>query len=150
MIGNGYLDTKVQKAFIEGVNGCIEHIQVVQEVIAHAKASKKTAHITWFDLEDTFGSVSHSLIPIVLEHYNLPPEIIAYIVDLYTKLEGRVTSKDWESDRFIFKKGIFQGDPYSSTIFLIVFNPIVQYLKENGDKLGYRLGTTHYHRPFCR
>ena len=68
------------------------HIQVVQEVIAHAKANKKTAHITWFDLEDAFGSVSHSLIPIVLEHYNLPPEIINYIVDLYSKLGGRVVT----------------------------------------------------------
>ena len=59
MIGNEYLDPKVQKAFIEGINGCVEHIQVVQEVIAHAKASKKTAHLTWFDLDAFFNDEIH-------------------------------------------------------------------------------------------
>ena len=45
MIGNGYLDPAVQKAFIEGINGCVEYVQVVQEVISHATSNKKTAHM---------------------------------------------------------------------------------------------------------
>ena len=85
MINNGYLDTTAQKAFVEGINGCVEHIQVVQEVIQHARLNKKTVHITWFDLA---GSVSHELIPLVLAHYNLPDNIIQYITDLILLSSG--------------------------------------------------------------
>ena len=68
MIMNGYLDPKAQKAYLDGVNGCVEHVQVVQEVITHAKAKSKTVHITWFDIIDAFGSLSHMLIMYVLAY----------------------------------------------------------------------------------
>ena len=51
-----------QKAFLSNINGCMEHIKVLQEVIQDAKANKKTVHISRFDLTDAFGSVSHGLV----------------------------------------------------------------------------------------
>ena len=59
MVANKYLNQVAQKAYIEGINGCKEHVTVVQEMIQHAKLKHKTVHITWFDLEDAFGSVCH-------------------------------------------------------------------------------------------
>ena len=87
MTMNQYLDPTAQKAYIQGINGCVEHIKVIQEVIQHAKANNKTAHITWFDLIDAFGSLSHTLIPHVLLHYHLPDKIINYIRNIYSKLK---------------------------------------------------------------
>ena len=49
MIRNKYLDPSAQKAYINGINGCVEHVQVIQEVIQDTKFQKKTAHITWVD-----------------------------------------------------------------------------------------------------
>ena len=46
MVRNGYLDPSAQKAYMEGINGCTEHIKVVQEVIRDACESKHAAHIT--------------------------------------------------------------------------------------------------------
>ena len=131
MVSNKYLDPTSQKAYIEGINGCIEHITVVQEIIEDAKHNNKTVHITWFDLEDAFGSVSHMLIPYVMEYYNLPSRIITYITDLYSKLKGTVETHKWKTDLFNFLKGVFQGDPFSGVIFLVVFNPILQYIKQH-------------------
>ena len=54
MVENKYLDPTAQKAYLEGINGCVEHVVVVQEVIQHAKHNKKDVNITWFDLEDAF------------------------------------------------------------------------------------------------
>lgn len=150
MIDNKYLDPSAQKAYLEGINGCVEHTQVVQEVIHHARTNHKTAHITWFDLTDAFGSVSHMLIPHVLKHYNLPPQIISYINDIYSKLEGRVVTKDWETNTFKFKKGVFQGDPYSGSIFLIVFNPLIEHIKKFKETNGYDMnGTKVITTPFA-
>ena len=52
----------MQKAFLPGINGCIEHNMAMDEVIKNARIKKRTVHITFFDLEDAFGSVPHSLI----------------------------------------------------------------------------------------
>jgi hypothetical protein len=125
MVSNKYLDPTAQKAYLEGINGCVVHVTVVQEVIQHTRLNHKTAHLTWFDLEDAFGSLSHMLIPYVMNHYFLPTEITNYITYLYSKIAVKVHTKNWESDPFKFLKGVFQGDPFSGIIILIVFNPIV-------------------------
>ena len=150
MIANKYLDPSAQKAYIEGINGCVEHIQVVQEIIRHAKHTKHTAHMTWLDLTDAFGSVAHELIPYVLTHYHLPQQVISYIQDIYSKLAGRVVTKDWETETFEFLKGVFQGDPLSGTIFLIVFNPLIEHIKKAKNTQGYNLeGTKVITTPFA-
>ena len=130
MVANKYLDPAAQKAYMNGINGCVEHVTVIQEIIQNAKHNHKTVHITWFDLEDAFGSVSHMLIPIVMNYYSLPTQITKYITSLYSKLEGKIKTQNWESDIFKFLKGVFQGDPYSGVIFLIIFNPIIEYIKK--------------------
>ena len=143
MITNKYLDPSAQKAYINGINGCVEHVCVVQEVINHAKANNKTAHITWFDLVDAFGSLSHVLIPYVFHHYHFPKEIISYIQNMYSKLRGRVKTQDWETEIFQFLRGAFAGDPYSGIIFLITFNPLIEYIKKFKLSQGYKIEETH-------
>ena len=141
MVANKYLDPAAQKAYIEGINGCVEHVTVVQEVIQHAKHNHKTVHITWFDLEDAFGSVAHMLIPIVMNYYNIPTQITTYITSLYSKLQGKIHTQNWESEIFKFLKGVFQGDPFSGVIFLIIFNPIIEWIKKHKETHGYELTT---------
>ena len=41
----------------------------------------------------------------------------------------------------MFLKGVFQGNPYSGVIFLIIFNPIIEYLKKHKESHGYSLST---------
>ena len=59
---NNLIGNTLQKAFLPGINGCIEHNAVLDEIVKDAKHKKKTVHMTFFDLEDAFGSVPHSLI----------------------------------------------------------------------------------------
>ena len=119
--------------------GCVEHVQVVQEVIQHAKANHKTAHITWFDLIDAFGSLSHMLILHVLHHYHIPTRIINYIQNIYSHLKGKVKTEDWETELFEFLRGTFQGDPFSGTVFLIAFNPLIEHIKKFKEKQGNKI-----------
>ena len=141
MLQNNYLDPSAQKAYVNGINGCVEHVTVVNEAIQHAKLNNKTLHATWLDLKDAFGSVPHVLIPYVMSYYHIPQQIITYITSLYSKLEGKVCTKEWESEFFKFLRGVFQGDPFSGIIFLVVFNPVVEYLKKHKETHGYQIST---------
>ena len=101
--------------------------------------NNKTAHISWLDQDYVFGSLSHQLIPYVMKYYHIPETIITYIRNLYTRLEDAVETESWTSETSKFKKGAFQGDPYSGIIFLLPFNPIIQYIKKHNDKYGYQI-----------
>ena len=139
LVGNNYIDVETQKAFIGKVSGCQDHNLIMGEIINHAKSNGRTAHITWFDLEDAFGSVSHELITICMDRMNLPANVRDYIVSLYGKLKGKVRTSKWVSEDFVFSKGVFQGDPLSPIIFLMCFNPILEDLKRFEVSDGYSL-----------
>ena len=138
LLDNNLIDATMQKAFLPGINGCVEHNIILDEIVKDAKIRKKTVHITFFDLADAFGSVPHNLIIDSLQRNHFPPEIVQYIHQFYSNIQATVHSKNFKSDIFSFKRGVFQGDPLSPIIFLTVFNPILQYLHEN-SKFGYKL-----------
>ena len=153
LTANKLIDPTLQKAFIPGINGCIEHNIVIYEVIKDPKNRKKTCHITFFDLEDAFGSAPHSLIDHTLERNFIPPIIRKYFHNMYKHSTAVVESNAWRSDPFKFKRGVFQGDPISPVIFLLVFNTIPQHLQSLSHK-GYKVGdipvvTLPYADDFC-
>lgn len=136
---NRLINSDIQKAFLKGINGCIEHNQLLQEAISFSKSKKKTLHVTFFDLADAFGSVSHTLISHSMERFKLPANIIRYVETLYSRLNGSVRGPGWTSQEFDFKRGTFQGDPLSPIIFLMCFNPILEYLENIRTVHGFNL-----------
>ena len=69
----------MEKAFLPGINGCIEHNIALDEIVRDAKMKKRTVHITFFDLADAFGSVPHNLITNMLQSNCFPAEITQYL-----------------------------------------------------------------------
>ena len=55
-----------------------------------------------------------------------------------------VETPSWRSDSFPFRRGVFQGDPISPIIFLMVFNPILQDLKLEEERIGFKVGDLHH------
>ena len=130
LTANKYVDPTLQKAFLPGINGCIEHNSVMDEIIKSARSKNKTLHITWYDLEDAFGSVPHSLIMHSLERTHFPPKIQNYVKQQYLNTTSVVQTNSFKTKEFSFKRGVFQGDPLSPIIFLLAFNPVLQSLQE--------------------
>ena len=132
------IDETMQKAFLPGINGCLEHNLVLDESVKDARNRKTTLHTTFFDLADAFGSVPHNTILHSLRRNHFPPEILQYVHYFYNNIQAKVVTKSFQSEIFSFKRGVFQGDPLSPIIFLLVFNPILQFLQENSN-FGYKL-----------
>lgn len=88
LLDNHLLDPLRQKAFLRGINGCIEHTQV----------NSKTVHMIFFGLADAFGSVSHDLIYLTLHRNSSTPEIISYIKNLYRNFSAYVQGPTWTSE----------------------------------------------------
>ena len=140
-VGNGYIDQSIQKGFLPGVAGCVEHTQVLMETLLDAKRISREIVVAWLDLANAYGSVAHNLIQFALEWYHVPANIRELIYHYYDELFVRVKTKQWNSDWFMFQIGLFQGCPLSVVLFLIVFNLLLDLLKTKRH-LGYQLKNT--------
>ena len=67
MLQNAYIDREVQKGFLTGISGCLEHSFALHEALKEAKSWKKSIVVTWIDLANAYGSVRHNLIQFALE-----------------------------------------------------------------------------------
>lgn len=94
--------------------------------------------LTFLDLKNAFGSVSHKLINDMLSHIKLPEEIRTYISSSYLKLSAYVTTKSWSTARFCIDKGVCQGDTLFPLIFLIAFNSVLE-AAQSLPTLGFHL-----------
>ena len=72
--------------------------------------------LTFFDLEDAFKSVPHSLIDLAMERKTVPPVIRKYFHNLYTTSTAVVETNSWRSNEFKLKCGVFHGDPISPVL----------------------------------
>ena len=117
MVGNGYIDQSIQKGFLPGVAGCVEHTQLLMETLLGAKRNAKEKVVAWLDLADAYGSVAHNLIQYTLEWHHVPTNTRDY-----DELFVRIRTKQWKSEWFMYQIGLFQGCPLSAVLFLIVFN----------------------------
>ena len=153
ILSNNLIDRKLQKALLPGIYGCTEHNLVMDEVVIQAKQRRKTVHITYYDLEGAFGCVPHNLVYHALERNFFPEQLIEYFKTLYNNTNSKVVTQKYETNPFQFKAGLFKGDPTSPILFLIVFNPIIQYLgcqKEMGfDLNGEKVIALPYADDFC-
>ena len=138
LVKNGIINPSVQKAFLPGISGCFEHNNIMLEMIKSSRINKKTLHITCFDLADAFGSVPHELISRSTRRAHLPNNIQLYITNLYNGGKAVVKTNECCSTPFSFKRGVFQGDPLSPIIFLLAFNPILEFILKN-EKIGYKI-----------
>ena len=143
-VHNAYLDTSIQKAFVDGIPGCLENHLKLSEMIKEAKYQQRNLTLCWIDLVNAYGSVQHRFIYLALEHYHLPVAFVQLIRVMYTNLSAVVATNSWTTSSFSLQIGIFQGDPLSVVIFNLVINLYVDFIHEFYYHLGYCFsGSSH-------
>ena len=61
-LANKIIDASIQKGFLRGINGVMEHILTVNAILENAKDHNQHLSMTFIDLKNAFGSVPHGLI----------------------------------------------------------------------------------------
>ena len=134
---NKYINLTIQKGFMRGVSGCVEHNFSVHALIKDAKRNRKTIIAVLLDLANAYGSVSHNLIQHALEWFHVPELIRAVIFNYYDKLRAMIVTKDWSTSFFPYSIGVFQGCTLSTDLFDTVFQLIIDYIAHTRDVQPY-------------
>ena len=136
MLKNNFISREIQKGFLAGVPGCIEHTFALFEALRDSKQHYRQLVITWIDLANAYGSVRHNLIQFALEWYHVPKMIQMLIFNYYEQLCAAVFTNKWSTGFFLFDIGLFQGCVLSTILFDCVFQLLLDFLKPM-DLLGY-------------
>ena len=139
LVKNSYIPRKVQKGFLSGIAGCVEHSFMLFEAMREAKEEQRQIVISWIDLANAYGSVRHNLIQFALNWYHVPKPIQDLIFNYYNKLMAKVVTKEWTSNFFLFDIGLFQGCVVSTILFLCVFQLLLDFLQPLREKYGFHI-----------
>jgi hypothetical protein len=137
LVHNQYIPRKIQKGFLAGIAGCVEHSFMLFEAMKEAKEEQRQIVVSWIDLMNAYGSVRHNLIQFALDWYHVPKRIQALVFNYYEKLMAKVVTQEWTSDFFLFDIGLFQGCVVSSILFLCVFQLLLDFLRPLREKHGF-------------
>ena len=105
---NDMLDTSIQKGFISGMPGVFEHIYTLSAIMQDALSNGKPLMITFIDLKNAFGSVSHLLFFDMLSAVKVPAFLLNYIHSFYSQLSVIVLSNSWETSPTPFSVECFR------------------------------------------
>ena len=141
MLRNNYISRDIQKGFLSGMPGCIEHTFGLLEALRDAKESYRQIVLCWLDLANAYGSVRHNLIQFALNWYHVPKDIQALIFDYYEKLCAMISTNNWSTGFFLWDIGLFQGCVLSTILFDCVFQLLLDFLRPI-SKLGYEFKST--------
>ncbi len=139
---NNYLNTAVQKAFVDGVPGCTEHHIKLLLMLSEARRKHRSLCVYWLDLANAFDCVHHTLIRFSFQHYHAPREMVDMVSSLYKDLIGAVSTKSWQTAPIHLQIGVFQGDPLSVLVFNTVMNTPVNTITQRHSNLGYTLSAS--------
>ena len=136
----GIISTAVQKGFLSGVAGAIEHDLVLDETLWQAKTEKRTMSMVLVDLKNAFGSVPHSRILWALSRYGVPAWVGIYVSSLYSKTFSKICCKNWSTKSLQVRRGVLQGDTLSPLLFLVVMQVGLHGLENSCPEGGFDAG----------
>ena len=90
MVKNQYIDRSVQKGFLQGMAGCVEHTFSLHHLLKDAFQHHRQIIVSWIDLANAYGSIMHNLIQFALEWYHVPVQIREIIFNYYAKLSPKI------------------------------------------------------------
>ena len=148
---NNIIQTTVQKGFLLGISGAIEHDLVLDAALAEARRLRKNFFMVLVDLKNGFGSAPHTRIQWALRRFGIPQWVHDYVGNFYSHIATKMTSKSWETDYLQVQRGVLQGDTLSPLLFLLIMQIALQALSTSCPDYGYTTadGSEHFLKCFA-
>ena len=118
---NNYIETNIQKGFVNGISGTFEHASHLAYRINNAWKNQRYLIVTLLDLRNAFGEVHHNLIDCILEHHHVPEDIREIVKNLYCCFKTSMLTDVFVTDFIHMEKVVLQGDCFSPLMFNFFF-----------------------------
>ena len=131
---NEFIEAETQKDFTPKVARVLEHTSMMANIIDKARKSQRSVIITLLDLKNAFGEVHQNIIKEVLLYHHIPDKIQALISSLYESFHTAVITDHYSTPAIPVRRGVLQGDCFSSLLFNMCFNTFIQFTRQEKYK----------------
>ena len=135
---------KDQTGFISG-RYLGENIRIIYDIMHHTEKNNLKGLLLFVDFEKAFDSVSWSFIHKVLELFGFGDSLISWIKVLNKNAKLAVNQGGNLSPFFYIGRGCRQGDPVSTSIFVLCAEILALMIRSNKNIKGIFIKNTSYH-----
>ena len=118
--------------------GTAAPIHLINCLLEDAREQKKEIWLLFQDMKKAFDSVSIKMLELALERIKLPQATKNFILQLYYKREMEVITSVGNTEPFVAKDGIDQGEVISPLVWRIFYDPLLVAIQEQ-RKAGHRM-----------
>ena len=117
-----------------------DNVRTIIEVIEYLNERKTPGILLFADFEKAFDSLNHSFIVKCLQQANFGNDIIRWIKLFYTDIHSLIINNGHFSEPVKILRGVRQGCPLSSTIFIICLEVLSNFIENNDTIKGIKIG----------
>ncbi|CAG7718362.1 unnamed protein product, partial [Allacma fusca] len=110
-----------------------DHLHVLNHIIEKSNEYQLEIYLLFIDYIKAFDSLEHEFMIDALINQGVPIMYVKMIIELYSELKARIIT-EMEGEYFDVGKGVKQGDPLSSLLFISSLEEI--FRKLNWEKKG--------------
>jgi hypothetical protein len=116
-----------------------QNIRLVQDVLEHARTTKKGGILLFLDFEKAFDSLEWTFMIKSLRKFNFGNDFIRWILTLYNDPNLCIKNNGHISGEINITRGIKQGCPLSALLFIVAVEILSLRVKQNSDIKGYKV-----------
>ena len=96
-----------------------ENIRLIDSIIHYANTKQIPGLLLFIDFEKAFDSIEWAFIEKTLNYYNFGSSLVAWFTLFYSDISSCLQNNGWAFDFFPLSRGVRQGCPLSSYLFLL-------------------------------
>ena len=127
-----------QTGFIEG-RRIVDSIRTIQDIMNYSMLKNLEGMMLFIDFEKAFDSINWTFMLQALHKLNFGPVFIKWIKIIYTNISSCIINNGKTSQYFSVSRGVRQGDPLSSYLFIIVVEFLANKIRRNHDIKGIKV-----------
>ncbi len=121
-----------------------QNVDLLYQIIEHCETNSIPGIVLAVDYEKAFDKLSWKFIEEVLAKLNFGEMLIKWVKLFYKNVSGVVNVNGWFTKPFAIQKGVKQGDPLSSYLFILCVEILAENMRKNCCIKGIQLGPTEH------
>ena len=117
-----------------------KNLHILQDLIDKINRDDEQAAIIFLDQEKAFDRMSHTFIIKTLRHFGFGENFIDWIKIIYNDCTARVKINGFVSNSFSINRGVRQGCPLSSLLYVLCAEVLCLEINQNSGIVGINFG----------
>lgn len=125
--------------------GCVpgryigHNIRLIDDILFEIENQSPESVLLQMDQEKAFDRVEWAWLFDTLSHFNFGDRFIGHLKTLYKNAKSCIITNGYQSDYFSITRGIRQGDSLSALLYIIQFEPFLNYIRNDPNISGVSL-----------